>query len=461
LLEVRTLRRRTPWIVALALMAALAALPAWSQEPSPEPARFLIETITVEGPKEAAANIVRLETLLRPGESYTEDQLRQAVYRVHRLPFVLDASFSLRKGSRRGAYELLIEVLPARWFFYDGSVRAYRFGEPLRLDPHAFTSTDERYSLSLGGLVGARLFVGRSGVLFAALDSEEGFQAGFTQYDLLHRGIIASAGFSTNVCCVREPLPLGLDPRFVTWDFSNSRRLSLNLTVPLGGRQSLQVAASERAGGAGTRAEILVDPAVLEGGLDNGRLSYRRAEAKWVYDTSDDPSFPTRGSTLAAGLEASRFVAQGLGLAPNGPPFRVEAAPAFRSQQMVVAASAVRYWSITARQTISGTVRLAAGRSEVSNLLVNDRVLSKLDFDYLAGSVRLQHSLTLKRSRGHSRLHDLRWETGLELGVERNTPAVGPSPLRRFAIETALVYRDRWGRVRLSLNYLNLGKILP
>ena len=38
-----------------------------SQEPAPEPARFLIETITVEGPKEAAANIVRAETLLRAG----------------------------------------------------------------------------------------------------------------------------------------------------------------------------------------------------------------------------------------------------------------------------------------------------------------------------------------------------------------------------------------------------------
>jgi hypothetical protein len=457
------LRTRTLWIVALALAASLAALPAWSQEPTPEPARFLIERITVEGPKEAAANIIRLETLLRPGESYTEDQLRQAVYRVHRLPFVLDASFSLRKGSQRGAYELRIEVLPARWFFYDGSARAYRFGEPLRLDPHAFTSPDERYSLSLGGLVGGRLFVGRSGVLFAALDSEEGFQAGFTQYDLLHRGIIASAGFSTNVCCVREPLPLGLDPRFVTWDFSNSRRLSLNLTVPLGERQSLQMAVSERAGGAGPREEILIDSArIHEGGLPSqGELSYRQAEAKWVYDTSDDPAIPTRGSTLSAGLEASRFVAHGLAFLTFEPPFHVDTAPAFKSQQVVAAVSAVRYWSITPRQTISGTGRFAIGRSEVSNLLAEDRVLPSLDFDYLAGSVRLQHSLTLKRSRARGGVQDVRWETGVELGVERNTPAVGPSPLRRFAIETALVYRDQWGRVRLSLNYLNIGKILP
>lgn len=119
--------------IAILFVLLAGADPGWSEEPAQEPARFLIEKITVEGPKAAAVNIVRAETLLRAGESYTEDQLRQAVYRVHRLPFVLDASFSLRKGSRRGAYELLIEVEPARWFFYDAWIRAFAFEQPLVL----------------------------------------------------------------------------------------------------------------------------------------------------------------------------------------------------------------------------------------------------------------------------------------------------------------------------------------
>ena len=84
------MRTCTFWSIALLL---LAAPPAQALE---EPARFLIERITVEGPKEAAANIVRAETLLREGGTYTEAELRQAIYRVQRLPFVLDASFSLR-----------------------------------------------------------------------------------------------------------------------------------------------------------------------------------------------------------------------------------------------------------------------------------------------------------------------------------------------------------------------------
>jgi hypothetical protein len=455
-------RIRKLWTLALLL---LAALPVRGQDEPIDPresARFLIEKITVEGPKEAAANIVRAETLLRAGEVYSEDQLRQAVYRVHRLPFVLDASFALRKGSRRGAYELLIEVQPARWFFFDQWVRAYRFGEPLRLETRGYTSEDLRSSISLGGLVGSRLFVGRSGVLFGAFDTEEGFQVGFTQYDLFHRGILASAGASTNGCCVSEALPLGLDPRFVTWEFTNSRRLSFNLAIPLGGRQSLQMAVSDRAGGAGLREEILIDPTVHERGFFNqGELSYRRAEAKWVYDTSDDPVVPSRGSTLSAGLEASRFAAHGLVIGePREAPIG-ESAPPFTSQQVVAAVSGVRYWSITSRQTVSGTARIAVGRSQVDNLLVNDVVVPTVDFDYLGGSVRLQHSLTLQRFRGHGRLHDLRWENATELGFERNSPAVGPSPLRRFLVETALVYRDQWGRIRASLTYLSLGKIVP
>jgi hypothetical protein len=451
-------------LLVFGAMGALGASAARADEPSQEPARFLIEKITVEGPKAAAANIVRTESLLREGGSYSEEQLRQAIYRIHRLPFVLDASFSLRKGSRRGAFELVIAVQPARWFFLDQWARGYRFGEPLHLETRGFTSQDRRYSVTVGGLAGVRLFVGRSGVAFAALDSEEGFQAGFTQYDLFHhKGVIASAGFSTNVCCVSEPLPLGLDPRFATWSFSNSRRLSLDLTVPLGGPQSLQIAVSDRAGGAGLRQEILTEPTVQEaGGRDGSELSYRRAEAKWVYDTSDDPVVPSRGATLSAGIEAARFVGHGLaGVNLQRPLDGAFPAPNFSAQQMVAAGSAVDYWPISPRQTLTGTVRIALGRSQVRNLLDDSSFLGTVSLRDFAASARLQHSLTLLRSRGRDRVHDLRWETAAEMGYELTTPRLGMSPLYRFQLDTSLVYRDQWGRLRASLTYLSFGRVIP
>jgi len=449
--------RALAWIFPILL---LSAFPVRGQE---EPARFLIERITVEGTKEAAANIVRSETLLRAGESYSEGQLRQAVYRVHRLPFVLDASFSLRKGSRRGAYELVIEVRPARWFFYDLWFRGFAFDQPLDLEGNeAFRGY--RSSASVGSVAGVRRFVGRSGVLFAALDGEEGIQAGFTQYDLLHRGILASVGVSRNVCCVTEVLPLALDPTFSAWTFDTSLKVSLGISIPLSGPQSFQITASERRGERGSRNEVLVGPGLRENPRSGGgeELSYRRAEAKWVWDTSDDPLFPTRGLSVSAGLEASRFAARDLDLTQN--PLALEPIvffyPTYRSEQVVGAVSVIRHWALTPRQTVSLMGRVSAGRSRLDDLAVKDRVLSHVNAEYYAGSAGIEHAWTLRRSRVAGELSDLRLESGVEIGGERTHPDLGPSPLKRLSAHTGFVYRNPWGRIRLTFTYLDFREVV-
>jgi hypothetical protein len=450
-------------------MLLLAAIPAGAQEEAlQEPARFLIETITVAGPKAAAANIVRAETLLEAGKTYSEDQLRQAVYRVHRLPFVLDATFALRKGSTRGAYELVIDVQTARWFFFDHWLRTYRFAEPLDLEDAFRTDRTMRSSFDLGGLAGARLFVGRSGVLFAALDSEEGAQIGFTRYDLFHRGILASAGYSRDVCCVREVLPLALDPTFSFWSFDRSHKASLGLAIPLGGPQSVQISLSERRGDVAGRGSILIaspttSPALF---VEAGELTYQRAEGKWVFDTSDDPLLPTRGSSLSAGIEAARFDTRNLSELRFEPsssadaPDRIVARP-FHSEQVVAAVSAIRHWPLTPRQTVSVTARLAGGRSRLENLIFQNRNAPEVNLDSFGGSVGIQHALTLKRARRASDFADVRLESGAELGVERTSPDLGPSPLKRFSAWVGLVFRNQWGRVRASLSYLDLGGVVP
>jgi hypothetical protein len=457
----------------LLLLLLFTALPAWGQEEEPstlqETDRFLIEKITVEGPKQAAANIIRSETLLRAGGTYTEEQLRLAIYRIHRLPFVLDASFALRRGSRRGAYELVIEARPARWFFFDHSIHAFRFGEALDLEEKSFTTDPTmRSSATLQGLVGARLFVGRSGVLFGALDSEEGIQAGFTQYDLLHRGILANVGYSRNECCIREVLPLALDPTFSSWSFTSSERFSLGLAVPLGGRQSIQVSASERRGDAGTRRSVLVESPPEQTGFFQGvgTLIYRRAEAKWVYDTSDDPLVPTRGFSISAGLEAARLESPNLVEFPGVPSsteVQTAAFPSSESEELAAAASVIKHWPIARRQTLSLTGRLFKARSRLENLILasEERVVRSLDLDTLGGSVGVQYAVAIKRSRKAGNFSDLRLEAGVEMGVESNRLDLGPSPLRRFAASLGLVFRNQWGRVRATFTYLDLGSILP
>jgi hypothetical protein len=449
-------RTRTLWSIALLL---LAAPPAQALE---EPARFLIERITVEGPKEAAANIVRAETLLREGGTYTEEEIWQAVYRVHRLPFVLDASFSLRKGSQRGTYELAIDIQSNRWFFFDHYVRAFAFDQPLDLEDE--TVRGDRSSLTLGGLAGVRHFVGRSGVVFASLDSHEGVQAGFAQYDLFHRGILATAGVSLSECCVTEVLPLALDPTFSSWSFGTSLKTSLGLSIPLGGPQSVQVSLSERQGDEGTRNEVLLAPGQRFSHVtgNGSELTYRRAEAKWVWDTSDDPALPTRGTSLSAGLEASRFAARDLTLFQFGPaPGEVTTTPysSLHSEQVVGAVSVLRHWPVTPRQTVSVQARVSAGQSRLDNLAVEDLVLRHVDADYYSGLVGLSHAFTVRRARQSGVLTDVRLESGAEIGIEKTSPDLGPSPLERFSVHTGLVFRNPWGRVQIVFTYLDLGEI--
>lgn len=433
----------------------LAALPGQAQEsgPPPEPVRFRLETVTVSGAKEAAANIVRAETLLEEGRSYTEADLVQAIARVQRLPFVLAASFALKKGSERGAYELVIDVQPARWFFFDQWSHAFLFDDPVDLP-------DGRVDALLGG----RVFLGRSGVLFAALDTEQGAQLGFTQYDLFHRGILLSAVVSrAGGGQATEVLPLTLDPTFASWSFEDSTRVALGLSIPAGPRQSIQGSLSERTGDARDRSPVLFSesrlPVFFSG---DGDLSYQRAEVKWVYDTSDDPLLPTRGTSLSAGVETARFESEGL--RPVSSPDFEPPLPPFRSEQVVLALSAIRHFSVTPRQTVTVTARGSVGQARLENLFTGGEngeevELGDVSLDSLGGSIGLRHSVVLRRYREPGNLSDLRFETGAEIGGERTVPDLGPSPLKRYSVSIGIVFRNQWGRVRATLTYLNLGEV--
>src|SRR5689334_4971821 len=78
----------------------------------------LIEKIDVNSDR-AKPNIIRAETRLAAGHSYTTEQLDQALYRVRRLPFVVDATYTLRPGTTPDARVLIISVVEQPMFNYD------------------------------------------------------------------------------------------------------------------------------------------------------------------------------------------------------------------------------------------------------------------------------------------------------------------------------------------------------
>lgn len=453
------------------LITALLLLSPWiaqgtalqAQEEAP---RFLLERITVAGSREAAGRIVEAETLLREGGTYGEEDLALAVARVQRLPFVLDADFSLRKGSERGAYELVIQVEEARRFFYEHSIRASFFGKPVELEH----GVDEGLIVSLPVLVGARQFVGRSGVVFAALDTVEGAQVGFTRYDLFGRGVVASVSYSgvfnSDICCASEVLPYALDPSFVAWRWDDSgRRLSLEATVPLRPTDALRFGWSSRDGEGATRSELL---GVFTGSdffidAGNSELTLDRAELKWVRDTSDDPLVPTRGYTLSGGLEWTAFETGPLRRFREETGFVGEPLPAQSSELTAAVVSAARYWSLSPRQTVSGQGRLSVGQASLRQIPSRTGIAPDQELDAFSGSAGVHHTLRLKQSRGERGFSDLYLESSAEVGVETTSPklstSTSPNPLERLELSIGLLFRNVWGVLRFRLSYLDLGEV--
>ena len=446
-----------------------------AQEPAAlEPASFLIETITVETSRPKAAGIIESETLLKEGGTYTEDDLRRAVARVHRLPFVLDANFSLRKGSERGAYELVIQANTARWFFFDRTVHFASFDQLYTLGEFGDSNTT---SWSHSGLVGGRLFPGRSGVLYGSLGFQNdlasdasGYQLGYTQYNLLGRGIVADLSFARHDCCSTAVLPFGIDPQLTSWDWFDDEQASLGLAVPLAPHRSVQLGWTERRGQANSRRQVLLPfPDQVEDAVFDGDQSSRHLEARWVQDTRDDPILPSRGTVVSAGLEHDSYRADDLRArryirVPEGYFVfdREVDLPRFDGEQLVASASAMRHWSVTPRQSVSAGGQIAAGRSQLTGLTIDDRLLPKTDLDLYGLSIRAGHLLRLWSLREPGNLGDVYLDTALTYGIESTSPGLGlrDNPLERLDLTTTLTYRSQWGRLRLAFTYLDLGEVL-
>ncbi|HWN41700.1 MAG TPA: hypothetical protein VNW71_05730 [Thermoanaerobaculia bacterium] len=463
---------RFPSILAGAFMLlwALAASAAIPEEPlAVEPASFRIETITVESTREAAAGIIEAETLLKEGGTYDEDDLRQAVSRVHRLPFVLGADFSLRKGSERGAYELVIQAHSARWFFFDHGYQFARFDQLYALDTNF--GSNEYFNINQTGLIGARVFLGRSGVLYGSfglqqdsLNNESGGQVGYTRYDLLGRGIVANVSYARHACCGTVVLPFGIDPNLAAWDWEEANQASLNLAIPMSAHRSLQFGWTERQGESRQQHRVLLPSRFSNEVLFGGDQSFRRVDARWVQDTSDDPLLPSRGTVLSAGLAYASYEAEDLlvqSFSPTDPPTETPRPP-FQGEQILAELSGTRHWSVTPRQSVSAGGRVSFGQSRVTNLEVNEVLFAKTDLDVFGGSVSARHLLRLRSHREPGDFSDLYLETGATFGVEATSPdlELRENPLERMELSTGITWRNQWGRLRFIFTYLDLGEVL-
>lgn len=374
-----------------------------------EPPKFLLETIRVEGVQRAAARqIVTEESLLVPGTTYTEQELRLAVYRVKRLPFVVDAELSLRKGSERGAYELVITVEEAKPVFF----LAQADGLSSRF-PGTARSTAWVESASAGG----RYFVGSHGLAYGSAQGFHGvdgtlLRVGYTQYDLFGKGSFAGLDVST-----LEGIG-GLE----------NRTVSLAAGYPLTAAQSL-------------RASVF-NSWSREDRFFKDEANRWDASLAWIYDTTDDPLFPSSGTKVSAGSNYSQTRTLDRST-PEG--FRTA------SHDFNVAVFARRHWAVTARQSVS--VELDGIHSESGS----SSGFSGRDLNGFLGAGYALDLLGLSRG-GHA--GDLRFETILFGRYEDFSPSFVPSPVKSVGLEASLAYRNPWGVARVSFRYENLWSSL-
>lgn len=450
-----------PLFLALAGLLALARLspaaPAASAAPAAEESpKFLIQHIAVEGTRrEASGGLIVHESFLEEGKSYSERELREAVYRVKRLPFIVNADFSLRRGTERGTYELVVAVQETPAFFFGREETFLAIADDSASYALGYSPYDN-LKAAHSGVAGARLFLGSRGVLFGALGGDEAFQVGYTQYNLFGTRAVASASVARNICCPQQAVPLGLDPGANVLVTRESGLLSGSLTVPLSTNQSLRTNLSWSQGEP-SRVHSLLGSTGFEGlyyGSGEG-FTRRQADVKWVYDTADDPLFPTAGVTLSGGLE--------IGDLELPQPFRflgAEPVPALTdadstARMAALAVAGRRHWSLTPRQSFSAGLRTAVGRSRVENLEVDGRLIRQEDLTTLEGAADLRYSVSLWKAGKTRERGDLRLETTAGYSYEAVTPGLGADHLGRLQLGTSVAFRNRWGVFRAGFSYLD------
>ncbi|HEX2222852.1 MAG TPA: hypothetical protein VHN15_01455, partial [Thermoanaerobaculia bacterium] len=185
-------------------------------------------------------------------------------------------------------------------------------------------------------------------------------------------------------------------------------------------------------------------------------FSRRQLDVKWVYDSSDDPLFPSDGVTLAAGLELSDL--ELTEQVPRDPsalePQPLGELPDSDAHLVAAAVSGQKTWLLTPHQAASASLRVSVGRSSLKDVLVRDELIEAevTAFEITAG---LRHSTPLWGFERARRLGELRLETNAHYGYEVLSPQVGSGAVGRFQLGTGLAFRNRWGLFRFGLSYIN------
>lgn len=413
---------------ALALLALVVAAPAVASPGAAGagggPPRFFIERIDVQTQR-LSPEIVLSESLLREGVEYTESDLREAVHRINRLPFVLLAEFSLRKGSERGRYELVIQIFETRrWFFQFGG--DWELEDPLGpdlFDPRVDDLPGDRIgdrTDDVFSLVGRRFAVGRRGLLFASFGTEDGaFALGYQHYNLWNRNVLLSVSVG------------GRDEIGNVLFANDTLTARFQLGIPLKGDHALRLLA---------RRETVDEELLFGQRFDRAETEL---ELAWVFNSLDDPVLPREGSVYEAGAIWSDLEDERVFFLIDGSIRRVD----LSDRRVGAFASAGRHWPLAERQSFSAGVRGFFGEGFGGSSVWE-----------AAGNVG--HQVFLLRRQELDKWRELRFETQLSALRQSFSDAAADDGFPGAVVDgwqarAGLTYRNGWGIFRLFVSYLD------
>lgn len=456
------------WLTTVVLLsfAALAAAQD-SQAPSPPvapqatplagtaPASFVIEKIVVSGVRHASEGIVVSESLLVVGRAYSEAQLRAALQRVERLPFVVTADFSLRRGSERGRFELVVTVVETRPVFVGGIFGAEWSGGAAYSNGWAVIANPD---------LGARVFFGQSSELsatfggFGAVSDGGGdlgngsFNLAYRHHDLFSRHVVGtlSAGVSS----------------------ASTRPISAEVAVPATATSVVGLRLTR------STTKFDVEPREFFPYTSSRRRTDYNAGVSWNRDTTDDPFAPRRGSRLRA---AGSWMTDDIDVTSNRDPWNWWIERGSEGQWthdtqghgLDGSLTAERYWPVASRLAIGGAASIGSSSYRSEGDVILDGSLARHTVEEnrsVSGSASVQLlglvdpkrcgtgqcwwflKTSLMTSEGRAT-----WDPPRTYVTYPDLQTVPQSGIRsrETSLRTSIGFgmRGRWGSVRLELAY--------
>jgi len=405
-----------------------------------EAPQFHIEKIRIEGAAFISHDVIIAESNLSIDRSYSEKELRYAIHRINRLPFVLETQFSFEKGSEKGKYHLIIKVKPAARLFFNLETSRTR-------DLYQSTWMDD---LSLG----YRWSIGSSGQMFVAaspglswlqdIDSAETLTFGYSQYNLFDKNIFFNITVNWVNDTIFESSYAGDTLLFSS--FKSPIAPELSLFAPLKGNHWLKFQA--------TKLET----------FSSGKISFLPGETSrfealtdtfqthlyWEYNTLNDNFLPSSGSLIQGGwyyVTRNQFNKSNFnpGILSNN----------LNEKLNIWSTTYKRYRKITSRQSWNYGTELGYGIHHIrgTSLSPNGDLDSlALDENHFFYDLELGYAADLLGRKLTAKLGDLRLETHV-LTSTRKYPNVFREEREKIGINASITFRNKWGLIRVGYNY--------